>query len=365
MRPRLRVERKAVAVPRDGDSDGWIDDGKPTMRPAPPRNPLRVVLPQEAAIAKGAARVAAYRDEARGWPGTVIDGLVYGWGGEFTTRNGRRVRSIDVRVNEEDDFGRIGVEGELQDVETGRILGVWTRAIQRDWSGDDRGGVSAVDHTQLSLFRDYQAEGIGTDFNAHAVAWYRELGIGQITVHATGSGDQTVPTAMFGGYVWGQQGYDWAELSEFTGTRIGRLVAKVQDGGDTDDAAWWLRHDTGKSGIPPGWWVKDNVRWTLGVLRAIDPDDPPTPYELGELGRDRPFIDTATGQPTWFGKALMSRSSWDGVFRLEWLDVYPETKTVSTRRTHLLAGVFLAALGGDAADRPESGTKRLRLHVER
>lgn len=53
-------------LPRDGDGDGFVDDGKPTMRPAPPRAPKRPMLDESKPARKLTGRERLAEDYAAG-----------------------------------------------------------------------------------------------------------------------------------------------------------------------------------------------------------------------------------------------------------------------------------------------------------
>lgn len=383
------------ALVRDADGDGLIYDGTPRQRPAPvrgagraPRLTMRVVQPHEPAIAAGAARVAKYRTEAREYDGpglsgdweAVRDALTRTFDVEFQTTSGRTVHvdSLNVDVLGEDDSDRIyQVVGDLYD-------GVdYLGSFQRNITVTD--GVPTAYHESLRLNPEAQGDGIAAEFNAHALAWYQQIGVEEIRVLASGTLHQQVfhenplptdrlPTldeviaytadlASNGGYTWGQQGFDFVAPSAFRSTMLGRTTFAAEDPAvieslrnydsltDAEQRGVQFMLDPDHnlaSALPDDWWDDAVQRSILAdFLEAVDPDRPPTPYELNGIGRGEPFLDVDTGQPTWLGKALMSRSSWPGRFDLSWLDAYPEAKALAHDDAFVLAGLFLASLGMD------------------
>lgn len=418
-----------AAVVLDGDGDGFIYDGTPQQRPAPPR--LRAVTGGAAAparpvpdttattvtaapavqqvakataddlIAKGAARVAKYRAKARDWAGKRIpddltgfaawnermaqvqatsgnrqtlgmtedevrDAVAAMFTNAWTTPSGRQV-STDVEVQVSPSFARVA--GSIFDGD-GNPIGKFNRTIRVGSFTAER--ERTVYHDDLEVQPDWQGDGIGSELNAHAMAFYREHGFDRIKVTAGGDTNQRVPDAMTGGYVWATQGFDFDRDSAnrtFALSPYGLVAARADD---SDTFSWAEERLVSQYGIPEEW-LETNRAALMALLRQIDRDDPPTPYELATLGQDMPFTDGHTGETTWFGKALMLRTTWDGIFDLSWLDAYPETKAFATAdaRGPLLASQMLAALGDDSAagdvlrsvpdDDVEAETKAARL----
>lgn len=389
---------KALRVPRDGDGDGRVYDGTPREMPAPldairSIRKVRAVLPHEAAIARGVDRIAHYRSIPRAYGGTrLADANGARWEDvqetckaiytppPFTTRTGRKVSVTAEWVDHatsEDGSDLYIVTGTLHD-EDGE-LGMFERSIQVDADG-----TVTAHHDGLGLDRG-QGEGIASEFNAHALAWYREMGVDRIKVQAVGSlnqapgqtqqiGSMVVHTAVYtGGYAWGEQGFDFDKAS-FGNTRAGVLYGVTFDTRIRDQIA---RYDE----LPPGeqmdvldlvgsvvplpdefWHSPEQRAALLDFVRKVNPATV-TPWEINQVGRDLPhFPDAQSGDETWLGKALMVRSSWYGIFDMSWLDAYPEVKAV-VRAARLLGMVMLAALGSDEdlepAPAPRAGRKDL------
>lgn len=376
--------RTGKALPVDADGDGFIYDGTPRQRLAP-----RVVAvpdvapdaaPRESALAKGAARLARHTIDGygaysgpripanfdgqwvrRSWNPRIgevtgepepappmmaredVEAMLYAtFETEFTTRSGRRVEAVVDSVLPM--VVQAQVDGRLTDADTGEHLGTFTRMVYADRS---------VSHESLHVGKPYRNDGIGAEFNAHAMAMYRQLGFDTIKVVAGGSRMQDDPEkSLNGGYVWATQGYDFEpdgdppfEVSTF-GTLIRQAQEAVKAGGADTTEGEWLADSLDFKGRLPAAFVKDNLGWLAELLASIDRSNPPTPYELAMLGADRPFTDVDTGATTWLGQALMSRSTWAGYFDMSWLDPYL-TKALASERGLLLAERMLTSLGDD------------------
>ena len=374
------------ALPRDGDRDGFIYDGTVRQMPAP----LRSTRGNEQAIARGAGKVASYARQAADWQGLTFpefyDGLwsdvqralATTFGADFTTRTGRVVRTEVKSAPLVDDRKTYEITGVFSDADTGDQIGKFTRLVEI-------GPKVTVHHTGLFVEPWAQDEGIGTEFTAHQFAWYRHMGVDEVVVSASGtleqrpkgrSMEQSRPrthadlTAALaanrpssnGGYTWGQSGFDWKNAT-FLNTIPGTMLLAVEA---EPDVVGMLRgwenisvvDQTFIEGwfelpfLPSEWWADAANRAML--LRFLDETDynrPPTPYEINRLGETRPYIDPETGEETWFGKAIMVRSSWLGYFDPKWLDAYVEVKARGSKaRRQILAAAFLSSLGSDTAE---------------
>lgn len=421
-----RTTIKAMRV-RDGDGDGFVYDGTLRQRPVVPAPELSVALrvarPNEAAIAKGAARVNAHREEARDWNGPtltsrdmygVADAVAEAFKLEWTTPTGRSVSvgRVYVETDTRNESPYYQAVGEITDVATGEGVGHFEREFTV------RDGQWVVYHSGLTIEPSAQGEGIGSEFNAHAMAWYVTLGVEQIRVNATGTMNQqpkaftlrritnetnpgnTITDAverrlgqtLNGGYTWGQQGFDF-DGDTFETTLLGKVASRMSQEETfsrylVDLLNGWefmtpeeqvkalnvIRvaasvDYNGASGslvdaLPDDWWDDPAQRKVLlDFLTTLDLDRPPTPWEVNLLGSHLTFIDKDTGLPTWLGKALMSRSYWKGIFNLDWLDLYDVKSLRGRQRERILAALMLASIGIDGDEGLETKSIRPLAHA--
>jgi hypothetical protein len=154
----------------------------------------------------------------------------------------------------------------------GNIVGGGTRAI-------NAASMGTVSHAGFALDRGVQGQGFMTRYNAQAEQSYRDHGISQITIHA--SGGNAGGMQFVGGYAWARAGYDFAPTSR----------ADVA-------ARWGSTKATGDaSRYPP------EVRAKIAKV-ASDPAASPLDYAM---------IGWTPGATMWPGKEIMLDTSWDGV----------------------------------------------------
>jgi hypothetical protein len=162
----------------------------------------------------------------------------------------------------------------------GNIVGGGTRAIRP-------AQFASVDHAGFALEPGFQGQGFMARYNQQAEQSYRDNGIQQINIHASGGtttgahSSQGAPgTQLVGGYAWARAGYDFAHAG--------------------------ARGDVHQSATRLGSKYSPEVR---AAITRIGQDPHSTPLDYAMIG-------WSPGAKTWPGKEIMLASSWDGVKRL-------------------------------------------------
>jgi len=166
------------------------------------------------------------------------------------------------------------------------VVGSLTRSVYQ------HEGKWQVEHNLFTMERGMQGQGVAARMNQAAEAFYREMGIDSITLHAN---------IDVGGYAWAKQGYgwdpQWRNTSRFIKKQLGRM----------DDQLRYF-HDL------PGYhayaeWTPEMVAQATDDLAALQAKvaagGTPSPAELALVGH-------VPGATTWVGKETMLQSSWYG-----------------------------------------------------
>ncbi len=215
---------------------------------------------------------------------------------------------------------RLRVGGEIFD-SNGNEVGEFKRVFKIN-----KEGVFMVEHEYLLMDSAVQGQGFAKQFNAHAFAGYKKMGVERTQLQA----DIDV-----GGYAWAREGYDWAPDDA---PSLAEILTRVDDARapqttapaprtqqQEDDVYFPMAHNLHR--IPED--RRDEQAelarklWLdIGGTVDMDTDDDdvpdivemwPTPFELSQLGR----WPGAGKDDWWIGKAIMMGSNWIGVKYLD------------------------------------------------
>lgn len=190
--------------PVDADGDGFIDDGKPTQRPAP-----RSTLTHAMSSVHDMSRTGFANDDD-------IRAVM-----EMSLPKGHR--SSIGKIDRDDD--RIIVEGQIMDGD-GNPVGSFVRDIFPD---------GTVTHQTLRLNKASQGKGIGMAFFTASIDRYRAAGVRQVKVS----------TEDVGGYTWARAGFKFA--NDESRETVRQRARKWVNSSNYDDTAVLIDGMTGRT----------------------------------------------------------------------------------------------------------------------
>jgi hypothetical protein len=232
--------------------------------------------------------------------------------GEFNTK----VTSIEWAFGN----ARLRVGGEIHDSK-GREVGEFKRIFKVT-----KDGTYMVEHEYLLMDSDVQGQGFAKEFNAHAFANYKNMGVERVQLQAN---------IDVGGYAWAREGYDrapddvpaLAEMSDrIKSTRAPQTTAPPPRTEQQIDGNFFpTSHQLYKipeerreeqAALAQKLWL--DIGETVDMDTEIDElrdviEMWPTPFELSQLGR----WPGAGKDDWWVGKAIMYGSTWIGVKYLD------------------------------------------------
>lgn len=215
------------------------------------------------------------------------------WDQDITLRDGRRMQT---RV---DFAGSDQISGTVFDADSGNQVGHFARRMRTTNEGQ-----RVVQHDFLRLDETVQGQGLASSMNHRAEAYYRASGVDAIELTAAGGGDNV------GGYAWARAGYNWDPKVTPRVNLDGLELARSR----TPDEVWNMATEMSLEDLPNqlAWARTPAGRQEIAsVVERLAGDNPPTPFEISELGR----AAAAPGE-TWFGKRAMMGTTWKGV---KWL----------------------------------------------
>lgn len=203
---------------------------------------------------------------------------------------------------------RLKVEGIIFNAD-GDEVGDFTRELY------EKDGQRWIHHDFLSLNKEYQGQGFATDWNAQAMAWYRDHDVAGVELQAD---------IDIGGIAWARKGYDWMEDIDAKGVQD-RILNTLNDMATGDH---WMGGEGELDSEPRQWWkmpperIQEQVRAAAEMRRRMlstpfGSDDYPTPFEISEVGRwpGARFAGDIPGDEGdwWIGRVIMTGSDWYGV----------------------------------------------------
>ena len=218
------------------------------------------------------------------------------WGGTFAGLTAKVTHATPIHLGSGARANKsLVLQGDITDAD-GNKVGEFHRTVTAG-----RGGAKGLaKHQKLEIQAGVRGQGFAEGFNANAIGWYRENGIGSVELHAN---------IDVGGYAWARAGYDWdSDGGGGEHPPLRRLQSVVDNTWPADDnlAGNIVR-------IPPDRMdeqdeivqefadrIKNAKFGTVGY---------PTPYEVSQLGR----WPGAGKDDMWIGKAIMLGSDWYGV----------------------------------------------------
>lgn len=180
---------------------------------------------------------------------------------------------------------KLTIAGDLTDA-NGKNAGRLVRDIYRRYDQSVPGNYTWHVSNELFDITDaaYQGVGFATEVGQVMEAWYRELGVSDISVHAN---------IDVGGYAWARAGFEFhpaLSVRGMTEDLLGRIL-RVTPASDTESLRLLKDFGARLNGPVENW---------------------PTPYDLSKIGRPA----DAKGQKTWKvwpGKAGLLDSDWYGI----------------------------------------------------
>ncbi|MYV98857.1 hypothetical protein [Streptomyces sp. SID3343] len=180
-----------------------------------------------------------------------------------------------------------------------RVSEVYTRAGRLSWDANivsadgtvvgrmertflkNADGTVSVKHEKIVIDnKDLRGTGFGKAFSDDAESWYRSSGVDRITLRA---GKET------GGYTWAKAGYGWAD-EKSAASIINRFKAKVREN---------------NSPLTPSELTEARAVIDRASRSTFGSPDYPSPSHIAAIG--------SNGSSDFFGKRVLTGSSWNGV----------------------------------------------------